>query len=312
MNEKREANAWQNTYGDLGQAGGPRLMQLPLALLDPWCGSDGQKQPFRMYSPEKLRELAENIQENGIIEPVRVRPHGGRFQILGGHNRCAAARLAGMTTVPALMEEVDDTQARKLMIDSNLKHRERLLPSELAAAYKMRWDDTVGRQGYRSDTSPQVAAKFRTDDDVARELGISADTMLRYMRLNDLLPAFLDMVDEGTVGITVGVELSFLSSTEQEAVLEVMRKYGIRKISGKQAKALRYTQDLQREDIVEILGAGPKTAQLSPLKITLDTSKLPSRIPQMAAKDPAFLAYLQQMAEKYLLEVYGDTSPQST
>ena len=148
---------WAAAYGDFGQQPQAQLTQLPLDILDAWQGANGEHQPFRLYSEEKLNELAESIRQHGVIEPicVRLKPDS-RFEIVAGHNRVAAARIAGLRTVPANVQTLDDTQAALMLVDSNLQQRDVLLPSEKAFAYKLRLD-CLKRQGQRTDlTSVQI------------------------------------------------------------------------------------------------------------------------------------------------------------
>lgn len=161
---------WAAAYGDFGQQPQLQLTQLPLDILDAWQGISGEQQPFKLYSEEKLNELAESIRQHGIIEPicVRLKPDS-RFEIIAGHNRVAAAKIAGLRTVPANVQTLDDTQAALMLVDSNLQHRDILLPSEKAFAYKLRLD-CLKRQGQRTDlTSSQIETK----------LGICAEDLKR-------------------------------------------------------------------------------------------------------------------------------------
>lgn len=141
---------WDDVFGDLGQQQAARLTRLPLAALDPWTDEAGKPQPFKPYTQAQMEELTENIRVNGVIEPIRARPMpSGRFQIIAGHNRVEAARRAGLTTVPAIVEEADDARAAIMLVDSNLQHREKLLPSELAFAYKLKLDNLPKRKAGR-------------------------------------------------------------------------------------------------------------------------------------------------------------------
>ena len=178
-NLARGDKEWADTYGNLGNIAQAQLTQLPLVVLDDWAGAKGDRQPFRSYTQEKLEELAENIRKNGVIEPIHARPRaGGRFEIIAGHNRCAAARLAGLTTVPALVQPLDDAQAAILLVDSNLQHREKLLPSEKAFAYKLRLE-SLKRQGHRSDlTSDPLGPKSGPPDSGALPGGGGPDGYL--------------------------------------------------------------------------------------------------------------------------------------
>ena len=233
------ADEWASAYSDIGIAPKMQLMQLPLHILDPWQGANGQPQPFKPYTPEKLTELAESIRQNGVIEAISVRTKpDGRMEILAGHNRVAAAKLAGLQTVPAIVQKLDDDAAEILLVDSNLKHREKLLPSEKDRAYKMLLEARK-RQGQRTDlTSVQIEQKLNSREEVAAKAGESASAIQRYIRLTYLIDPLLDMVDTGKPGFAAGVDLSFLSRREQEDLLRVMQEE--EKVpNGAQAKALR-------------------------------------------------------------------------
>lgn len=262
---------WNNTYGSLG-APTPRLMQLPLDALDPWQSEDGQQQPFKPYPVNQLEELAENIRRNGVIEPVSVRPKpDGRFEILAGHNRCNAAKLAGLVSVPALVQELDDDQAAVLLVDSNLQHREKLLPSERAFAYKLRMD-SIKRQGQRTDlTSVQLGQKLTSRELVAEDVRESATQIQRYIRLTYLIPPLLDMVDAGKIKVNPGVELSHLPMPEQTQLLQAIEDAD--KIpTGAMCKALRKASGsapLDTEAILRIL-LPPEAGRPQVLKLPCD------------------------------------------
>jgi ParB family chromosome partitioning protein len=234
---------WAAAYGDFGQQPQAQLTQLPLDILDAWQGANGEHQPFRLYSEEKLNELAESIRQHGVIEPicVRLKPDS-RFEIVAGHNRVAAARIAGLRTVPANVQTLDDTQAALMLVDSNLQHRDVLLPSEKAFAYKLRLD-CLKRQGQRTDlTSVQIEQKLTSREAVAAEMGESASSIQRYIRLTNLIPPLLDMVDAGKPGFAAAVELSYLSEERQQLLLKVMAETE-KKPNTSQAKALRKASD---------------------------------------------------------------------
>lgn len=204
------SDEWFAAYGTLGQMPQLQLVQLPLDILDAWESAGGFKQPFKMYSPEKLDDLAQSIREHGVIEAICVRPKpNGRMEIIAGHNRAAAARLAGLRTIPATVRQLDDAAAAIMLVDSNLKHRETLLPSEKAFAYQLRLN-SLKRQGKRVDlTSAQFEPKFgqRSSEQVAEEMGESRAQIQRYIRLTHLLPALLDMVDAGKPAVNAAVIL---------------------------------------------------------------------------------------------------------
>lgn len=236
------ADEWASAYGDIGIAPKMQLMQLPLHILDPWQGADGQPQPFKPYTPEKLEELAESIRQNGVIEAISVRTKpDGRMEILAGHNRVAAAKLAGLQTIPTIVQQLDDASAEILLVDSNLKHREKLMPSEKARGYKMLLEARK-RQGQRTDlTSAQFEPKLngsRSNEEVAKEAGESRAQVQRYIRLNNLIDPLMDMVDEGKPGFTAAVDLSYLARREQEDLLKIMQETS-KVPNGAQAKALK-------------------------------------------------------------------------
>ena len=236
MTRKEE---WAQAFGDIGVAPRMQLMQLPLHILDPWQGADGQHQPFKPYTPEKLTELAESIRQNGSIEAISVRTKpDGRMEILAGHNRVAAAKLAGLQTVPAIVQQLDDDAAEILLVESNIQHRETLLPSERARGYQMLLEASK-RQGQRTDlTSCQIGTKLRSDEEVAELCGDSARQVQRYIRLNNLIDPLMDMVDEGKPGFTAAVDLSYLAQREQENLLTIMQETS-KVPNGAQAKALK-------------------------------------------------------------------------
>lgn len=229
------------------------VQNVSLQSLVGWKTSQGGTQKFKPYSEQKLIELAENIKENGIMEPITVRPiAGGRLEIIAGHNRVAAAKMAGLTTIPAIVRPIDDNQAAIIHVDTNLKHREKLLPSELAYAYKTRLD-AMSHQG--KSTSSQFETKLRSDDELAKAVGQSRATVQRLIRLNYLIPELLDMVDSGKPGVSVGVELSYLPAETQMLVYQIMVDIKTT-VNGVQAKQLRNAaadRELSHADIVNIL-----------------------------------------------------------
>ena len=297
------AEEWAAAYGDLGREPQTRLMQLPLTILDPWQGADGERQPFKAYTDVKLQELAESIKQHGVIEAVCVRPKAdGRMEIIAGHNRVAAARLAGLTTVPAIVQQLDDAQAAIMLVDSNLQHRETLLPSEKAFAYKLRLE-SMKRQGERTDlTSAQIEPKLnsnRSNEQLAAEAGESRAQIQRYIRLTYLVPALLDMVDNGKPGFAAAVDLSFLGRDEQTALLEVMEREHIKAPNGAQAKALRKasadsTTGLTAEDILQVLRPVPSQASPKSKTISVSRDELTGYMPATITTDAEALAYIKQ------------------
>ena len=194
-----------------------QVQQIPIDELHPFTNH-----PFKVLDDEAMTRTVESIAQYGVLAPLiaRPRPEGG-YEIISGHRRQYAAKLAGLETLPVIVRQMSDDAAVILMVDSNLQ-REHILPSERALAYKMKLE-AIKNQGARSDlTSPQVAAKFRSDDAVAKDQGISGDTVRRYIRLTNLIPELLDMVDEKKISFNPAVELSYLDESQQRDFLEAM------------------------------------------------------------------------------------------
>ncbi len=194
-----------------------QVQQIPIDVLHPFTNH-----PFKVLDDEAMTRTVESIAQYGVLAPLiaRPRPEGG-YEIISGHRRQYAAKLAGLDTLPVIVRQMSDDAAVILMVDSNLQ-REHILPSERALAYKMKLE-ALKNQGARSDlTSPQVAAKFRSDDAVAKDQGISGDTVRRYIRLTNLVPELLDMVDEKKIAFNPAVELSYLDEAQQRDFLEAM------------------------------------------------------------------------------------------
>ena len=179
--------------------------------------------PFHVVEDETLSELAESIKEFGIVTPIITRPKedGDGYEVIAGQRRVRASELAGINTVPAFVLPLDRDRAIITLVDSNLQ-RENILPSERAFAYRMK-SEAMKRQGFRTDlTSSQVVTKLRTDDKVAQGFGVGRMTVQRFIRLTNLIPELLDMVDEKKIAFNPAVELSYLDESQQRAFLEAM------------------------------------------------------------------------------------------
>ena len=181
-----------------------------------------ENHPYKVQDNEEMEALAESIKEHGIVSPVIVRPLENttdEYEIISGHRRVMASRKAGIEEVPALIVSLDRDAAAIVLVDSNL-HREHILPSEKAFAYKMKLD-AMKHQGWRSDlTSNQLGGKLETADLVGAETGDSKNQVRRYIRLTNLIPEILQYVDEGRISFTPAVELSYLNEQEQQDLLE--------------------------------------------------------------------------------------------
>ena len=178
--------------------------------------------PFRVLEDESMREMAESIREYGVLMPLVVRPvEEGQYEIISGHRRKYACEMIGIETVPVIVRELDRDASIIMMVDSNLQ-RENILPSERAAAYKMKLE-AIKRQGKRNDlTSCQVGTKLRSDEKIAEETEESARTVQRYIRLTELSPELQQMVDEKKIAMTPAVEISYLKPEEQKLLVETI------------------------------------------------------------------------------------------
>lgn len=242
---------YNSIFGEGGQQGAGTPIKLLIDDLHPF-----PKQPFRLYTEEKMREMVESVTEFGVISPIIVRPNPNRegYEIISGHNRVEACRRASMNQIPAIIREIDDDTAIILMVDSNLRQREKLLPSEKAKAYKMKMD-ALKRQGERKDLTsdhdgPKLSEK-RTREQIGNESGDSGTQVQRFMRLNNLSPALMDMVDEGKLALTPAVEISYLDSADQEIVQEILERDQVSP-SLSQAQKLRKLSDTNKINDREI------------------------------------------------------------
>ena len=236
--------------------------------------------PFHVAEDETLSELAESIKEFGIVTPIITRPKeaGNGYEVIAGQRRVRASELAGINTVPAFVLPLDRDRAIITLVDSNLQ-RENILPSERAFAYKMK-SEAMKRQGFRTDlTSSQVVTKLRTDDKVAQGFGVGRMTVQRFIRLTELIPPILQMVDEGKIALTPAVELSFLKKDEQENLFATMESEEATP-SLSQAQRMKQLSQSGRLDMDTIFAimTEKKGNQKETLKI--NTSKLKKYFPK--------------------------------
>lgn len=184
--------------------------------------------PFQVKDDEDMEQLVESVKRHGVLDPIIVRPRSsGGYEIISGHRRTHASRVAGFEYIPAVINEKDDDDATLTMIDANL-HREKLLPSEKAFAYKMKME-ALSHQGKKGDTagSDQVGWKAETAHKIGIECGDSKNQVRRYIRLTELIPELLIMVDDNAIKFNAGVELSYLKRDEQEAILRIIINHAI-------------------------------------------------------------------------------------
>ena len=194
-----------------------QVIEVSIAELFPF-----QNHPFKVTDDEKMSQTVESIRENGILVPIMVRnrPQGG-YEVISGHRRKHAAEIVGLDRVPVIVRDLTDDEAVIAMVDANLQ-REEILPSEKAFAYKMKLD-ALSHQGKKSDsTSCQLGTKSRTDETMAETSGDSARTIQRYIRLTELIPQLLDMVDTKKLKFNPAVEISYITQDEQQLLIDVM------------------------------------------------------------------------------------------
>ena len=240
-------------------------VNIPVEKIHPFEGH-----PYKVLDNEEMNTLIESIQQKGVISPIVVRPLENtedEYEIISGHRRLRASVKAGLETVPALIYAVSRDEAAIMLVDSNL-HREHILPSERAFAYKLKME-AMSRQGYRSDlTSCQVGTKLRTDEIIAENSTDSARQIQRYIRLTYLIPELLDLVDEGKIALTPAVELSYLNEVEQADLVEEIRVCDATPnlSQAQRLRAISREEGLTPEHIGEIL-AEEKANQREKIKI---------------------------------------------
>ena len=222
--QKKGGNISLSSYDDIfsteesrTEATQERVQEIPLSQLHPFEGH-----PFKVVDDEAMMKTAESIAQFGVMTPAIARPRAeGGYELIAGHRRHHASQLAGKETMPVIVRDMDDDAATILMVDSNLQ-RETILPSERAFAYKMKVD-AIKRQGSRTDlTSDQVGPKLTARQQVAADSGTGEVQISRYIRLTELIPELLDMVDEKKIAFNPAVELSYLKQEEQRDFLEAM------------------------------------------------------------------------------------------
>jgi ParB family chromosome partitioning protein len=234
------------------------VQQIPIDALHPFTNH-----PFKVLDDEAMTRTVESIAQYGVLAPLiaRPRPDGDGYEIISGHRRQYAAKLAGLDTLPVIVRQMSDDAAVILMVDSNLQ-REHILPSERAFAYKMKLD-AIKNQGARSDlTSTQVAQKLSVEK-VGDDAGVSKDTIRRFIRLTNLIPELLDMVDEKKISFNPAVELSYLDESQQREFLEAMdgTQNAPSVSQAQQLKKMAQCGEFTYEKAFDILGKEKKSEQ---------------------------------------------------
>ena len=233
-----------------------QVQQIPIDALHPFTNH-----PFKVLDDEAMTRTVESIAQYGVLAPLiaRPRPDGDGYEIISGHRRQYAAKLAGLDTLPVIVRQMSDDAAVILMVDSNLQ-REHILPSERAFAYKMKLD-AIKNQGARSDlTSTQVAQKLSVEK-VGDDAGVSKDTIRRFIRLTNLVPELLDMVDEKKISFNPAVELSYLDEGQQRAFLEAMNdtQNAPSLSQAQQLKKMAQQGDFSYEKAFDVMGQEKKS-----------------------------------------------------
>ena len=221
------------------------LTELPVDRLIPF-----EKHPFREYPEEQMQEMVDSVSQYGVLMPILVRPHksGEGYEIISGHNRVEACRRAGIEKIPATVRELDDDTAIILMVDSNLRQRDKLLPSEKAKAFQMKMDAMRRKAGRPGKNASQIGTQKRTDQIIAEEAGESRNQIQRYIRLNNLTPSLLDCVDNGDLAFNPAVEISYLDPTDQEIVFETIDCY---RVSPSVAQAQKLRKEAKEGSLTE-------------------------------------------------------------
>jgi len=244
----------------------------PMTVLPIHKLHDFENHPYKVLDNEEMEQLAESIMRYGVLSPIIVRPKentADEYEIISGHRRVMACEKAGIDEVPAFIVSMDRDAAAIALVDSNL-HREHVLPSEKAFAYKMK-AEALAHQGQRSDlTSVQVAPKLATEQ-IADDVGTSKDTVKRYIRLTNLIPEILQLVDDGRIAFTPAVELSYLNEQEQYDLLNAMEMNDCTPSLSQACRLKKMSQSgyLTRWDIAEIMSE-EKANQKERLKIPME------------------------------------------
>jgi len=271
---KSSVNASLSSYDDIFSTEESRqeeqreqVQQISIGELFPF-----KNHPFKVLDDDSMSDTVESVKQYGVLSPLiaRPRPKGG-YEIISGHRRQHAAELAGLETLPVIVRQMDDDAAIILMVDSNLQ-REHILPSERAFAYKMKLD-AMKNQGTRSDlTSTQVVSKLRSNEKLGAENNQSRETVRRFIRLTNLIPELLDMVDNKTVSFNPAVELSYLSPEQQQEVIRAMDDtQNFPSVSqAKRIKKLAQDGTFTTETVIAIMGE-EKKSELDTVTIKNDT-----------------------------------------
>ena len=266
----------------------PRIYDIPLSQID-----DFPDHPFQVRIDEDMQQLVESVRERGIITPITLRPkEDGRYESVSGHRRRKACELAGLETVKSEVREMTRDEAIVLMVESNLQ-RSTILPSEKAFAYKMRLDAMKRQAGRPSKNNPSpVGTNLRSDEQMAQEVGDSRNQIHRYIRLTELTPSLLNLVDEGRIALRPAVELSYLSQKEQEALVETIAYEDATPSHAQAIKMRKFSEEGKlSDDVILSIMCEQKPNQKE--KISFQAERLRKFIPA---------AYTPRQTEDYVLK----------
>ncbi|MBP3636112.1 MAG: ParB/RepB/Spo0J family partition protein [Clostridia bacterium] len=269
-----------------------RVVELPLSELHPF-----RNHPFKVVDDEKMQDTAQSIREHGVLVPAIVRPREeGGYEIVAGHRRHFASQIAGLDTMPAIVRDLDDDAATIIMVDSNLQ-RETLLPSERAWAYKMKLDAMKRQAGRPSkDNCSQVGNNFsgqRSSELMAQQIGESKNQIFRFIRLTELIPPLLDMVDERKIAFNPAVELSYLKPEEQVELLDAMDSEQATPSLSQAQRLKKFSQEGHLSiDVMRAIMSEEKKNELD--RVTLTSDKLHKYFPK---------SYTPQQMEQVILKL---------
>lgn len=294
---RRGTNISLKSYEDIftteekRQETGEQVVMIPVNQIHEF-----KNHPFKVLDDEDMRKTVDSIREYGVLVPVIIRPDGnGEYEMISGHRRRYASIMAGKKEVPAIIREMDDDTATILMVDSNLQ-REHILPSERAKAYKMKME-ALKHQGKRTElTSCQVGTRLRADEELAKQTGESARTVQRFVRLNNLIPELLDLVDEKKIAFNPAVEISYMKPEEQKEFYEAME---IAQITPSLSQAQRLKKSSQEGNCTaELIERIMDEEKKNPLnRVVFDSSILQKYFPQKTTAREMEMQILQLLEQ---------------
>ena len=257
-----------------------------------------QNHPFKVTEDEKMEELIESIRYNGVLTPVTVRPIGkDKYEMISGHRRLYAVQKIGLDFIPAYIKEMSDDDAIIAMVDSNIQ-REEILPSEKAFAYRMRYEAMRRGAGRPKKNSSQVGTNYRADVDLAQQVGESKNNVHRYIRLTEVIPALLDMIDRGNIAVMTGVDISYIDSKIQKWLYEYIKENGV--LKSYQVAALRdelsKDEDLSHADVISILN-GNMPGRKPAMRVNFTSNQLRKYFPAYYTADEAKKVIEQLLAQ---------------